>query len=90
MTSFVNRLGLGLLSIAAASVGASAATQAPPMQRTHPAPTAVPAPNYIRDRITELEVNPLIVAPRGSLLSSRSTLGRLKMVVRRCDLLAAC
>ena len=54
MTSFVNRLGLGLLSIAAASVGASAATQAPPMQRTHPAPTAVPAPNYIRDRITEL------------------------------------
>src|SRR5437868_5300009 len=58
MTSRWERLGLGLLVIAAASVVASASNKAPapkPAQEravpTHPAP---PAPQYIRDRINDL------------------------------------
>ncbi|HVM23190.1 MAG TPA: serine hydrolase [Sphingomicrobium sp.] len=63
MTSAAKRLGLGAVAIAAASVGASAATQAPPPAAprqpqastvSKPAPAVVPAPQYIRTRIDEL------------------------------------
>ena len=57
MTSAWKRIGLGLLVIAAASVGASATTQPATPARARPAAPvmrALPAPPYIQDRINEL------------------------------------
>jgi beta-lactamase class A len=58
MTSGLKRLGLGLVMFAAASVGASAAIQSASPERARPAPSLArptpPAPQYIRDRVTEL------------------------------------
>jgi beta-lactamase class A len=58
MTSRLERFGLGLLVIAAASVTASAASQAPAPKHSRPAAVAAHqaplAPQYIRDRIAEL------------------------------------
>ncbi|MFL6720373.1 MAG: serine hydrolase [Sphingomonas sp.] len=58
MTSVLKRLATGLVFAAAASVGASATTQKPapqPARRPAPAPRpAAPAPQYIRDRVTDL------------------------------------
>ena len=70
MTSFRKRIGLGLVVIAAASVGASATTQAPPLPRPHVAAPAIPAPQFIRDRVTEL---------------GRSFDGRVGIAVRSID-----
>ena len=58
MTSVGKRFGLGLLMIAAGSVGASAGTQAPAPRTVSQAPltrrAAPPAPPYIGERIDEL------------------------------------
>ena len=57
MTSAWKRIGLGLLVIAAASVGASATTQPATPEHARPAAPvmrALPAPPYIQDRINEL------------------------------------
>src|SRR5215217_7622225 len=63
MTSLSRRLGTGLVLAAMAQVSASAATQpayAPPTVRSAPvvpravAPRAAPAPQYIRDRVSDL------------------------------------
>ena len=58
MTSLWERLGLGLVIVAAASVGASATTQQAVPELAPPAATAVravpSAPPYIRDRVDEL------------------------------------
>jgi len=58
MTSRLERFGLGLLVLAAASVTASAASQTAAPKHSRPAAVAArpapPAPQYIRDRINEL------------------------------------
>src|SRR3982750_2381408 len=59
MTSSWKRLGLGLVLLAAAQVPASAASQpgvarAPVPQAPVAVQRTVPAPQYIRDRVTEL------------------------------------
>ena len=58
MTSLWERLGLGLVIVAAASVGASATTQQAAPQLPAPTATAVraipSAPPYLRDRVDEL------------------------------------
>ena len=80
MTSVWRRFGLGLVVLAAAQVGASAAT--PPVVSTPPvaapraapaapvAPRSVPAPKYIRERVDEL---------------GRSFNGRVGIAVRAVD-----
>ncbi len=52
MTSVWRRLGLALVLVAAASVGASGATQTAGSERARQ--PATPAPQYIRDRVEEL------------------------------------
>ena len=69
------RLGLGLMAVATAQVSASAGTQssrvAPPPKRTTPAIRPAPAaPQYIRDRVTQL---------------GRSFDGRVGIAVRSID-----
>jgi beta-lactamase class A len=57
MTSLLRRIGLGLVVLASAQVGTSAANQAPePRPAPHPAvtPRPAPAPQYLRDRVNEL------------------------------------
>jgi beta-lactamase class A len=58
MTSMSRRFGLGLVLVAMAQVSASAATQPAPALPMIPSPLAthhaVPAPQYIRDRVNEL------------------------------------
>jgi beta-lactamase class A len=58
MTSQLERFGLALVIVAAASVTASAASQTSAPQRSKPAAAAArpapPAPQYIRDRVNEL------------------------------------
>ncbi|HEX5258020.1 MAG TPA: serine hydrolase [Sphingomicrobium sp.] len=57
MTSFGRRVGLGLVIVATTQVSASAAIPPPPVKAARTATViarAVPAPQYIRDRIDEL------------------------------------
>jgi beta-lactamase class A len=57
MTSVWKRIGFGLTFVATASVGASAAIQAPAPDRPRAMRPIPPAPPYIRDRINELGRN---------------------------------